>query len=103
MACGEKNVFYEESAHIPLLISSAGQVPVETTVEAYVSLIDLYPTILDYLGVPEHPSEGKSLRGLIEGTDTLHGRYVVTEWDGESSPNYMVVKGWLETDHSLYH
>ncbi|GEM_PF-278509 len=91
----EKNVFYEESAHIPLLISSAGQVPVETTVEAYVSLIDLYPTILDYLGVPEHPSEGKSLRGLIEGTDTLHGRYVVTEWDRENSPNYMVVKdGW---------
>ena len=91
----EKNVFYEESAHIPLLISSAGQVPAETTVEAYVSLIDLYPTILDYLGVPEHPSDGKSLRGLIEGTDTLHGSYVVTEWDRENSPNYMVVKdGW---------
>jgi arylsulfatase A-like enzyme len=91
----EKNVFYEESAHIPLLISSAGQVPAETTVEAYVSLIDLYPTILDYLGIPEHPSEGKSLRGLIEGTDTLHGSYVVTEWDRENSPNYMVVKdGW---------
>lgn len=91
----EKNVFYEESAHIPLLISSAGDVPAETTVEGYISTMDLFPTILDYLGVPEHASEGKSLRGLIEGTDTVHGKYVVTEWDRDNISNYMVIKdGW---------
>ena len=91
----EKNVFFEESAHIPLLISSIGDVPDETTVEGYVSLIDLFPTILDYLDVPEQVSQGKSLRGLIEGTDTVHGRYVVTEWDRDNISNYMVIKdGW---------
>jgi arylsulfatase A-like enzyme len=91
----EKNVFFEESAHIPLLISSIGDVPAETIVEGYVSLIDLFPTILDYLDVPEQVSEGKSLRGLIEGTDTVHGRYVVTEWDRDNISNYMVIKdGW---------
>jgi arylsulfatase A-like enzyme len=91
----EKNVFLDESAHIPLLISSPGDVQPETTVEGYISLIDLFPTILDYLNIPEHESDGKSLRGLIEGTDTEHGQYAVTEWDRENTPNYMVIKdGW---------
>ena len=93
----EKNVFYEESAHIPLIIRSPKQIEAGTTVDGYVSLIDLFPTILDYLDAGDHPSDGKSLRGLIEGTDTEHGEYVVTEWDyrGDIESNYMVLKdGW---------
>ncbi|MCF8379592.1 MAG: sulfatase-like hydrolase/transferase [Bacteroidales bacterium] len=91
----EKNIFLNESAHIPLLISSPGDVQPETTVDGYISLIDLFPTILDYLEVPAVESDGKSLRGLIEGTDTEHGQYTVTEWDRENTPNYMVIKdGW---------
>ena len=43
----------------------------------------------------EKESDGKSLRGLIEGSDTIHGQYVVTEWDRDNISNYMVVKdGW---------
>lgn len=91
----EKNIFLEESARIPLLISFPGKIKTETKVNGYVSLVDLFPTILDYLNVPEAKSDGKSLRGLIDGTDTNHGKYVVTEWDRENNPNYMVVKdGW---------
>jgi arylsulfatase A-like enzyme len=91
----EKNIFYEESSHIPLLVRFPGEVPQETTVEGYVSLVDLFPTILDYLGVPAPASDGTSLRGLVEDRDTLHGRYVVTEWDRPGISNYMVVKdGW---------
>jgi len=91
----EKNIFYEESAHIPLLIRFPGEVQPATTVDGYVSLVDLFPTILDYLDVAERDSDGKSLRGLIEETDTVHGQYVVTEWDRENISNYMVVKdGW---------
>ena len=93
----EKNVFYEESAHIPLVIRFSNAIKNNTTINGYVSLIDLFPTILDYLGVGEHASDGTSLRGLIEGTDKGHGKYVVTEWDyrGDDSPNYMVAKdGW---------
>ena len=93
----EKNVFYEESSHIPLMIRFPGEIQAGTTVEKYNSLIDLFPTILDYLGLPEQKSDGKSLRGLIEGTDDDYGEYVVTEWDfrGDGEPNYMIVKdGW---------
>ena len=93
----EKNVFYEESSHIPLIIRFPGEIKKKTEVDGYVSNVDLFSTILDYLAIEEHPSDGKSLRGLIEGTDKKHGDYVVTEWDyrGPVSPNYMIVKdGW---------
>ena len=93
----EKNVFYEESAHIPLLIRFPGQIKSRNIVKGYTSTVDLFPTILDYLNVSAHKSDGESLRGLIEGTDKSHGKYVVQEWDyrGDVEPNYMILKdGW---------
>lgn len=93
----EKNVFYEESSHIPLLIRFPNEIKSNTTVDRYISLVDLFPAILDYLKINEHSSDGKSLRGLIEGTDKEHGKYVVAEWDwrGDTEPNYMIIKdGW---------
>jgi len=93
----EKNVFYEESAHIPLMIRFPGEIDPGTTVEGYVSTVDLFPTILDYLGMKPHENDGKSLRGMMEGKDDEHGAYVVTEWNyrGDVAPNYMVIKdGW---------
>lgn len=93
----EKNVFYEESAHVPLLMRFPARIKSNTTANGYVSLIDLFATILDYLEIEKHRSDGESLRGLIEGTDNEHGKYVVTEWlyRGDTESNYMIVKdGW---------
>jgi arylsulfatase A-like enzyme len=94
----EKNVFYEESAHIPLILRAPFAIDSGVVVDGYVSLVDLFPTILDYLGMEERPNNGNSLRGLIEEVpEGSHGEYVVTEWDyrGPVSPNYMVVAdGW---------
>ncbi len=93
----EKNVFYEESSHIPLMIRFPGEIKKETVVNGYVSNVDLFSTILDYLDIEDHPSDGSSLRDLIENKETDHGKYVVTEWDyrGPVSPNYMIVMdGW---------
>ena len=91
----EKNVFYEEAAHIPTLISFPGKIAPNTVVDGYVSNVDLFATINDYLQIPEQPSDGKSLRGLIEGTDQNSGKYVVTEWHSDPTkwPSYMIVKG----------
>ena len=93
----EKNVFYEESSHIPLIIRFPSEIKEKTVVDGYVSNVDLFSTILDYLDIEAHPSDGTSLRDLIEDKKTDHGKYVVTEWDyrGPVSPNYMIVKdGW---------
>ena len=91
----EKNVFYEEAAHIPTLISFPGKIAPNTVVDGYVSNVDLFATINDYLQIPEQPSDGKSLRGLIEGTDQNSGKYAVTEWHSDPTkwPSYMIVKG----------
>jgi arylsulfatase A-like enzyme len=90
----EKNVFYEESARVPLMIRFPGKIKKNKIIEGYVSTLDLFATILDYLQIPEHPSNGKSLRGLIEGKDKTHGKYVVTEWlyFGDRAPAFMIVK-----------
>lgn len=93
----EKNVFYEESSHIPLIIKMPSQIKKETKVDGYVSNVDLFATIMDYLQIGNYKSDGESLRDLIENKETKHGEYVVTEWNyrGPTSPNYMIVKdGW---------
>ena len=92
-----KNVFYEESSHVPLLVRLPKEIKQNLEVEGAISTLDLFSTILDYLNMGKHQSDGKSLRGLIDGSDQKHGQYVVTEWDyrGPVQPNYMVVKdGW---------
>ena len=93
----EKNVFYEESSHVPLMIKMPTEIKKETTVNGYVSNVDLFATIMDYLNIGDYKSDGESLRDLIEQKQTNHGNYVVTEWDyrGPIQPNYMIVKdGW---------
>lgn len=92
----EKNVFYEESARIPLLIKLPKQIKAGVRVSTPVSNINLYATILDYLGVEGKSSDGHSLRPLIEGKSSDNFEYVVTEWNynlKDNEPNYMITKG----------
>ncbi|MHC1705730.1 MAG: sulfatase-like hydrolase/transferase [Tenuifilaceae bacterium] len=90
----EKNVFLEESAHIPMMIRFPGHINPETAVNEYVSNIDLFATILDYCDVSAPASDGESLRGLIDGTDQTHAKYIVTEWlsSTDKVPGYMILK-----------
>jgi arylsulfatase A-like enzyme len=93
----EKNVFYEESSHIPLFIRFPRKIKSKTVVNNYVTNVDLFPTIMDYLNQPEKNVDGKSLRDLIEKKPSNRADYIVTEWNyrGDGEPNYMIVKdGW---------
>ncbi len=92
-----KNVFYEESSHIPLMMRFPGRIEPGTKLDSYISTVNVFATIFDYLEMPEQDSDGFSLRGLIEGTDEKNGKYVVTEWLSNltSKPSHMVLKdGW---------
>ncbi len=90
-----KFCFYEESSHVPMMIRFPGRIKPKTKVAAPVSNMDLFATILDYLKMPDHPCDGASLRGLIEGTTNEDDAYVVTEWlsDLQGKPAHMVLKG----------
>lgn len=88
--------FYEESSHVPMMIRFPGRIEAGTKVDSPVSNMDLFATILDYLKMTAIPSDGKSLRNLIENGDDKDA-YVVTEWlsDLKSKPSHMVLKdGW---------
>jgi len=64
-----KTAFYEEAAHIPLILSWPGMIEPGTVDAGLVSNgLDLLPTLCDYAGV-DAPSDiaGQSLRPLAEG------------------------------------
>jgi tetratricopeptide (TPR) repeat protein len=50
-----------------MLLFFPGLIPSGKTIERLTRTIDLAPTILDYLGVPEIIGQGTSLRPLVEG------------------------------------
>ena len=88
-----KATFYEESARIPLIINFPGKInPV--VIDRYVSLIDLFPTIMDYTDTKAEDRDGRSLRKLIEG-NVPDENIVGTEWANPKQPTLMIVKdGW---------
>jgi len=88
-----KNIFYEESVHVPLLMRLPGTIAAGTRIEDPVSTRDTFPTVLDYLG--QSPREGinsESLRGVIDGRETRD--FAVAEWREDSKvPTYMIRSG----------
>jgi len=88
-----KNIFYEESVHVPFLIRLPGAIAAGTRISSAVSTRDIFPTVLDYLGqMPQKGINSESLRGVIEGRETRD--LVVSEWrDMPSVPSYMVRSG----------
>ncbi len=69
-----KNALWEESVRVPLLVRAPGVSSAGARVHQPVSLIDLYPTLVDLCGLPSdtrkndrgHPLDGFSLRPLLE-------------------------------------
>jgi arylsulfatase A-like enzyme len=88
-----KNIFYEESVHVPFLMRLPGAIAAGTRIKSPVSTRDIFPTVLDYLGQP--PQEGlnsDSLRSVIEGREERD--FVVSEWREDANvPTYMIRSG----------
>ncbi|MDR2757029.1 MAG: sulfatase-like hydrolase/transferase, partial [Planctomycetaceae bacterium] len=94
-----KGVFFDESIRVPLIIKLPKNVHKNLTIDQPVTTTDLFATILDYtIADTTTPSEGKSLRTLIENPDTKNWKdYAVIEWSHEHDtvPSYCVVtKDW---------
>jgi len=89
-----KMIFYEGSVHVPFLMRFPGRIKPGTVVEEPVSTMDVFPTILEYLGMTIPPTDGVNLRRLIEGRGKGHD--VVSYSLGRGSPNYMIRSGNLK-------
>jgi len=75
---------FEETHRIPLIIRMPGSEYSGKVVSQFVSLADLYPTILEIAGVEWEPESihGRSLMPLISGNSTTWRDMVVTEFGG---------------------
>ncbi len=84
---GEKDLFHDQSAKIPLIVadpSPAADATRGTVSDALVEAIDLAPTFVEYFGgkPPRHILEGRSLLPLLRGEKPPHWRQVVfSEYD----------------------
>ncbi|MCX6309242.1 MAG: sulfatase-like hydrolase/transferase [Bacteroidia bacterium] len=90
----EKNVFLEESVRVPLIINYPSKISARK-IETPVSLLTIFPTILDYAGIKAE-SDGYSLRALANG-EKPSTDFAVSEWNWENQqvPNLMIrTKEW---------
>ena len=59
----QKGTLWEEATRVPLIISAPGITDPGTSTNAPVSLVDLFPTLIDVTGIsPKENLEGRSPR-----------------------------------------
>ncbi|MEM9351207.1 MAG: alkaline phosphatase family protein [Pseudomonadota bacterium] len=83
---GEKDLFYDCSARIPLIVydpRSAADGTRGTHTDELIEGIDLAPTFQDFFGGPTKPHiyEGRSLGPLLHDTDTVWRDHCISEYD----------------------
>ena len=79
-----KQVPYEESIRVPLVVAMPGQIPASTVSDALASNVDLAPTIADFAGA-SLAADGVSLRPVLTGAASFVRTSVVLEHE-ESTP-----------------
>jgi len=85
---------YEEQLLVPWIMYFPGQMPAETVLDEPVNLIDLLPTLLDFLGLPaeKKPISGKSLMPLIRGEVETLGRSLLAETTRQGPDRVTIIK-----------
>jgi arylsulfatase A-like enzyme/Flp pilus assembly protein TadD len=73
-------LLYRGALHVPLILRAPGTVPAGRSIAGPVELVDLAPTIVDYLGLPPLArAQGTSLRARIDGVDDGRGKLAHAE------------------------
>lgn len=64
---GHGDKLYQPIVHIPLILSYPSTIPQGVVLREDVDLLDVMPTILDYVGIPARlPVEGQSFKPIVE-------------------------------------
>ena len=98
-----KSVLYEEASRIPMIVAGP-DVPAGKTVATPVTLVDIYPTVIDGVGLDLTEEEtafpGSSLFAMAVGPDDPE-RIALSEYHavGSNSAGFMVRKGRYKYHH----
>jgi len=78
----EKHTFWEESVRAPLIVAGGNQLQQGKSTAALVEFIDIVPTVVDLLGLPQHPDfQGQSFADvLLKADEQQHREYVFSEF-----------------------
>ena len=75
-----KSTLWERSTHVPLVVRGPGVAP-GGVCDRPVSLVDLYPTLLDIAGLPARAElDGASLRNLLQNPEAEPKRHAVVTY-----------------------
>ncbi|MFD0678629.1 MULTISPECIES: sulfatase-like hydrolase/transferase [unclassified Paenibacillus] len=78
----EKELFYEQAVHVPLILKLPGTIPQNRAISEFAEAVDLLPTLLELAGIPlPNAVQGTSLLPLVNGTARDWKREVFAEWD----------------------
>ena len=103
----QKRSFYEYSAQIPWIVWYPGVLPGGVTVPEPVSIVDVMPTILDLVGVPDDavlPIDGRSVVPLMRGQrDPERTVFGEIHGGGVTTTCFMVRRGAFKYMHVTGH
>jgi N-sulfoglucosamine sulfohydrolase len=84
-----KTTCYEAGVHIPLLIRWPGHAKPGLVSDAFISTVDLLPTVLDAVGIADVPAmAGQSLAGLLEDRNIPWRDTLCAEYTSHGLGNY---------------
>lgn len=72
-----KGYYNRAGMESPVILTFPGMIPSGETRDHLAHVSDLFPTILDYAGLPHDPVSGQSLRSIVENPSAPWRRYVV--------------------------
>ncbi|HHW10243.1 MAG TPA: sulfatase-like hydrolase/transferase [Firmicutes bacterium] len=100
-----KRTMYEPAIHVPLIITGPG-VQKGQVIEEPVSLIDIYPTLMDMCGLKApHELDGESLLPVVEGAARPGRGWAFAEYHGDRclTGTFMLRKGdWKYIKYAGY-
>jgi arylsulfatase A-like enzyme len=97
---------YEELAHAPMIMRGPG-LPAGKRIKGFTQSCDVAPTLLDWLGLPEHPEmTGKSLMPLARGDVDKLRDFAIAGYHGYSASiiteDWSFIH-WLRADEKTIH
>jgi arylsulfatase A-like enzyme len=85
---GRKGSTHEGGVRSPCLIRYPKSIQPATKVKRISAAIDLLPTLADFAGIElqsRKPLDGVSIKGALEGDDTIPDRMLFSAWNGKST------------------
>ncbi len=78
-----KSTLWQRATHVPLILAGPGIKAAGVPRDQPVTLLDLYPTLVDYAGIPKNSAnEGTTLRPLLENAKAKRQPAVITYLKG---------------------